>query len=164
MTGSARQNGNQRGKRDRSLALSLLVGLAAIVVGTFLPWLRSGTVDRNSYRAGDLLRRIEQLPAALGFLLNVWPFLSLACAAAAALVLLRIDWAGLTVAAVCAVVAGTTSGVVLVRGSSGLVRAISTGPLLSLIGSVLVFATVLVSVARIQLGLRRHSYPVWRGR
>jgi hypothetical protein len=134
------------------------------VAGTFLPWLRSGTVDRNSYRAGDVLRRIEQLPAVLGFLMEIWRFLPLACAVAAALVLLRIDWAGLTVAAVCAVVAGTSSAVVLVRGSSGLVRAVSTGPLLSLTGSALTFATVLFSATRIELPLRRRPYPVWRGR
>lgn len=142
----------------------LLAGLAAIVAGTFLPWLRSGTVDRNSYSAGDVLRRIEQLPSALGFLMDVWPFLSLACAAAAALALLRIDLAALAVAGVCAVVAGTTSAMVLVRGSSGLVRAVSTGPLVTLIGSVLVFVTVLVSATRIQLGVRRRAYPVWRDR
>lgn len=149
---------------DAALRSVLLAGLAAIVAGTFLPWLRSGTVDRNSYRAGDMLRRIEQLPTALGFLMDVWPFLSLACAGAAALVLLRIDRAALTAAGVCAVVAGTTSAVVLVRGSSGLVRAVPTGPLLTLTGSVLTFATVLVAVARIRLGLRRRPHPVWRGR
>ena len=142
----------------------LLAGLAAIVAGTFLPWLRSGTVERNSYRAGDVLRRIEQLPSALHFLMDVWPFLSLVCAAAAALALLGIDRAALTLAGLCAVVAGTTSAVVLLRGSQGLVRAVSTGPLVTLVGSVLIFATVLVSMARIQLGLGRRPYPIRRGR
>jgi hypothetical protein len=141
----------------------LVAGLAAIVAGTFLPWLRSGTVDRNSYSAGDALRRLTQLPSGLGFLMNVWPFLSLACAVAAALVLLHIDRAGLPIAAVCSVVAGATSAVVLVRGSSGLVRAVSTGPLVTLIGSVLVFVTVMLVAARIRLEFRRRVDPAWRG-
>lgn len=142
----------------------LVAGLAALLAGTFLPWLRSGTVERNSYSAGDVLRQIAQLPSALDFLMDVWPFLSLACAVAAALALLRIDLPALAVSGVCAVVAGATSGVVLVRGSSGLVRAVSTGPLVTLIGSVLVFVTVLVSSARIRREPRRLPQPVWRDR
>jgi hypothetical protein len=37
------------------------IGLVAIVIGTFLPWLRSGTQDRNSYQAGGAVAvlRIE---------------------------------------------------------------------------------------------------------
>jgi hypothetical protein len=138
-----------------SRLVAFVAGLAAVVAGTFLPWLRSGTVDRSSYSAGDVLRRIEALPTALGFLLDVWPFLSLACAAAAALAVLRVDRGALTVGAICAVTAGTTSAVVLVRGSTGLVRPVSTGPLVTLAGATVVFVTVLISLVRAYFRPRR---------
>jgi hypothetical protein len=138
-----------------SRLVAFVAGLAAVVAGTFLPWLRSGTVDRSSYSADDVLRRIEALPTALGFLLDVWPFLSLACAAAAALAVLRVDRAALTVGAICAVTAGTTSAVVLVRGPTGLVRPVSTGPLVTLAGATVVFVTVLISLVRAYFRPRR---------
>lgn len=124
-----------------------------IVVGTFLPWLRSGTVDRNSYAAGDALRRVEHLPAALGAVLDGWPFLSIVCAVAAALALLGLRRWAFALGALCAVVAGAVSAVVLVRGSGGLVRAASTGPAVTLTGAGLISVSVVISVA-----------PVWFGR
>lgn len=117
------------------------------MAGTFLPWLRSGTVERNSYAAGDALRRVEHLPAALGALLDGWPFLSFLCAVAAALLLLGARGWALGLGAFCAVVAGAVAGVVLARGSGGLVRAESTGPVVTLTGVGLISVSVILSVA-----------------
>ena len=52
------------------------VGLVTIVLGTFLPWLRSGTHERNSYQAGGAVRRLVEPSATVDHLLALWPFIS----------------------------------------------------------------------------------------
>jgi hypothetical protein len=121
----------------------LVAGLVVMVIGTFLPWLRSGRVDRNSYAAGDALRRLEKLPAAVGYLLDAWPFLALLCAlAAAAAVLNRMPIAAVA-GVVAAAVAGSVSGYVIARASGSLVRPVFFGPITTLTGSCVVLVTVL---------------------
>jgi O-antigen/teichoic acid export membrane protein len=71
------------GSSRAAVALGL-AGLVLEVVGTFLPWLRSGTSLRNSYAAGGALRRLLHVPGAVDALLAAWPALGLVCAAAVA--------------------------------------------------------------------------------
>jgi hypothetical protein len=127
------------------------------VVGTFLPWLRSGTVDRNSYAAGDALSQVEHLPSAL---LATWPYLSILCALAAALALVGARRWAFGLGAFCAIAAGVVSVVVLVRGSSGLVRAVSTGPGVTLIGVGVISVSVVISLAPVASRQRRLARPV----
>src|SRR5882757_5448458 len=56
-------------------------GLVTLVVGTFLPWLRSGEVRRNSYTSFGLLRRLIGFPGPAEPLLRAWPLLGAVCAA-----------------------------------------------------------------------------------
>lgn len=131
----------------------LVAGLVAVVIGTFLPWLRSGRVDRNSYAAGDALRQLEKLPTAVGYLLDAWPFLALLCAlAAAAAVLNRMPVAAVA-GGVAAAVAGSVSGYVIARASGSLVRPVFSGPITTLTGSCVVLVTVLTSL----VGTRSNS-------
>ena len=57
------------------------LGLGVMVVGTFLPWLGSGTARRNSYAAGGAVRRLLTLSTPLHDMLAGWPLLGLAAAA-----------------------------------------------------------------------------------
>ena len=53
-----------------------LIGLLAVVAGTFLPWLTSGGVQRNSYAVLGIVRRLRFVdggPAATA--ISLWPLL-----------------------------------------------------------------------------------------
>lgn len=133
---------------SRTIAAGLgLTGLVAIVVGTFLPWLRSGQTHRNSYQTGGAIKQVLGLPGPLDTALSVWPFLGLACGGVIALFALGLH----RLAAVTALIAGLCSGavavgVLTVDGSTFAVPE-NSGPAVTLIGaiSVLGAATVLLS-------------------
>ena len=61
------------------------VGLVVLLIGTFLPWLRSGRNGRNSYQAGGAVRRLIGTSGLVDSLLALWPLVGLACAAVVAL-------------------------------------------------------------------------------
>lgn len=124
-----------------------IAGLVVTVVGTFLPWLHSGTATRSSYAAGGAARRLLGLDGALGAALVAWPFLGLACAVAAALLLLGRLVAGAALALVCALVAGAAAVVVLGRDAGGLVGPAGLGPGVTLAGAVLTALAALVAFA-----------------
>ena len=49
-------------------------GAALTLIGTFLPWLSSGTVPRSSYQIFDLVERLGFSPdGAIGWALRLWP-------------------------------------------------------------------------------------------
>lgn len=130
----------------------LILGLGAIVVGTFLPWMHSGTATRNSYQAGGLARRVLQVPAWLNTALYVWPFTALAAAAVAALLVM--GWTatagglGLVLSAGCSVVTiGTLS-----LGGTEAVSPAAVGPVITLSGAVVVLAssTLLLAASKIE--------------
>lgn len=54
------------------------VGAAVTLLGTFLPWLRSGSVDRSSYEIFDLVERLGFSPNGLvAWTLRLWPLVPL---------------------------------------------------------------------------------------
>ncbi len=112
--------------------------MPAIVVGSFLPWLQSGTVRKNSYQlAGYGDRRSEStLPADL--LMRAWPLLGVLCAVTVVLVLVRRHRAaavlsvGIAFFAVLAVGAGLSTGLSL---ESARIQVRWEGPLVTLGGA-----------------------------
>ena len=56
----------------------VVIGATVMLVGTFLPWLRSGSVDRSSY---DLIELVDRLGYASGgamdLALTLWPIVPL---------------------------------------------------------------------------------------
>ncbi len=59
-------------------AASITVGGAVAVAGSFLPWLRSGAVDRSSYEIFDLIDRLGFSPdGAVGWAVRLWPLVPL---------------------------------------------------------------------------------------
>jgi hypothetical protein len=134
-----------------------VAGIALLIAGTFLPWLRSGDVRRNSYEAGGALRVLVDLPGLLDAGVRAWPFIGLWCAAAVAAFVLGAR----RTAAALGLLAGALGGVVAIatlhaRGT-GLVAATRSGPIVTLIGSVLVFGASLSLGTRASAPTRRSS-------
>lgn len=133
----------------RSLHAALgLGGLLTIVLGTFLPWLRSGDAQRNSYQTGGMLRRLLGLHGPAEVMLSVWPFVALLCAGVVALFAVGLR----RVAAATSLIAAAASGAVAVTALqvSGTTFAmpVRLGPLVTLVGAVsLASAATLVLAA-----------------
>jgi len=121
----------------------LCAGPAVLVVGTFLPWLRSGRATRNSYATDGAVRRLLDVDGFAGAALQAWPFVSLLCAAAVALVLLGRTGLGAVLAAVAALAAGPVAGWALGAQSRGLLHAATAGPAVTLAGAIMTAAGVL---------------------
>jgi hypothetical protein len=60
--------------QQRAGAITVTVGAAVVLVGTFLTWLRSGAIDRTSYDVFDLVDRLGFSKGDLvGWALRLWP-------------------------------------------------------------------------------------------
>jgi hypothetical protein len=123
-------------------------GLAVAVLGTFLPWFFSGSVERNSYQAVNLADRLDLLrdPFA-GAALHVWigvPLLSCVCVA---LLVLGFRRTGATITTLLAISVGTVALLASVHASSGpgLVGISATGPVTTLTGASLALVGALGS-------------------
>lgn len=126
-------------------------GLAAVGAGTFLPWVRSGNVLRDSYQSIALIRTIKVLDGSpLALILDAWtlliPVITL-CVVAYALGFRR---SAATISGVVAIISGTVAGsATVVSGGEGVRLGISSiGPVTTLIGSVMTLAGVVGIFAR----------------
>jgi hypothetical protein len=122
------------------------LGLVGIVVGTFLPWLASGSARRNSYAAGGAVHRLLTLSRALDDLLRLWPLLGLVAALALAAVVLGHPVVGLSLGMIAAVVAGSCAVAVLTVHPSRYLHVVREGPLTTLAGAMLLALTGLISL------------------
>ena len=120
------------------------VGLLILVVGTFLPWLRSGTAERTSYAADGEVRHLLDLRGLSGAVLMVWPFVSLLCALALGLLILRLTRTGLALSALCALAVGLVCVRILHTGSTMVIGVAAIGPGVTLAGCVVVLGAALV--------------------
>lgn len=135
------------------------IGAAAVVVlvvGTFLPWIRSGRVQRNSYEiAGVGVRRLDA-GSAVTHLLQAWPFLGPLWAVVVILVILGRRRIAAAVALVLAVLTGLVAlgGLVLaVRLDTTMLGGTVLGPAVTLIGA------IGVAVAGVGMLRRRPRQP-----
>ncbi len=129
----------------RRAVASLVVmcaGLVVLVVGTFLPWLSSGSVERNSFAADASVRTLLDVHGAAGTALRSWPGVIVLAAAAVALVALDLPRPAMAVAAAVALVAGGLSIAVLVRSTHGLVHLDRLGPAVTVLGCGLTWAAI----------------------
>lgn len=117
-------------------------GLVCIVVGTFLPWLRSGSHTRNSYGADGAARRLLGVHGVGAVLLSIWPFVVLACAAALAAMVLGWRVIAAVIAALAAVGAAAGAITMLTAGHSAVLQPADAGPIVTLVGSVTVVTAV----------------------
>ncbi len=138
------------GQRDAIARGVAVLGLVVVVVGTFLPWLRSGHATRNSYRASGTIRRIIHPPGPLGVLFTVWPLLAVAAAAAIALLVLRMRRLGALIGLLTALLAGGAAFEAVRSASSAYAAVVTSGPTATLIGAglIIVAAPVCFVTAR----------------
>lgn len=128
-------------------------GLIALVVGTFLPWLRSGESQRNVYRAGGALRRLLHVHGVAAFGLDVLPFLGLWCAAVAVAYAFGYRRTGCVGALLVAAVGLSVAVGALTADGNGFVTAQPTGPIVTIVGSALLVSAVTVLLLPGRAGL-----------
>lgn len=126
-------------------AVLTAAGLVTVAVGTFLPWVISGEVLRDSYESIAVIRSIRVLDdSPLALVLDAWVALipaSTLCVVAYALGFRR---SAATVSGVVAIISGTVAGAATVVSGGEEVRLgiASTGPTTTLIGAVVTLAGV----------------------
>lgn len=113
-------------------------GVVTVATGTFLPWLRSGVVLRNSYQAAEALRPLVRgLPAAA---LTAWPAVLPLCGLCVAAYALGLSRTTAGTAALLAAATAATAAFVLSTEPSSLIAAVRTGPITTLAGAALLLA------------------------
>lgn len=110
-------------------ALVVFTGSGALLLlGTFLPWLRSGSTTRSSYALVGLIDRLDIAPGgAAALAITAWPFVPLLVTTA----VVAAWWGRSTTALVVAVVAALYAGgiaAVLAVGSAGTPITVGIGP------------------------------------
>lgn len=128
-----------------------------IVAGTFLPWLRSGAVTRNSYEAAGAIRDVLDPGPLTDAALRIWPAVSLACALAVALFALGLRTLSLVLVVLLAVVAVAAAVGTLAGGASGTVAVAPAGPAVTLGGGAIALIAATIPALRNirRTGLRR---------
>ncbi|HVV24227.1 MAG TPA: hypothetical protein VHF06_32630 [Pseudonocardiaceae bacterium] len=123
------------------------IGLVVLVAGTFLPWLRSGSVLRDSYQSAGALRDlVGGTPAVV---LGAWLFVIPACGLCVALYALRLRRVSAGLSCLVSAVVGTAAGLVVVQGTDpgSLIGPAATGPAVTLIGATVALAGAIAVLA-----------------
>jgi hypothetical protein len=135
----------------RRIAVSLCcAGLVLQVTGTFLPWLQSGSVIRNSYQTVSIARRLTALgDGVLGAATAAWPAVGIGAALCVATYITGARRTGLVGVLLLSVVVGTVAALamVLLPGSESTIRVIVVGPIVTLGGAVLALVGALTLFA-----------------
>jgi hypothetical protein len=125
--------------------VATLGGLVALV-GTFLPWLRSGTRDRSSYEIFSLVDRLGiSQSSVVGWGVRLWPVVPFLLVLAVTLQWFPRRLIGGTAVLVTVVYAGVVSNEVRSASSNSLIT-IQTGPLVTLVGVVILAAGALGAI------------------
>lgn len=121
------------------------VGAVVAAVGTFLPWLRSGTRRRNSYEIFSLVDRLGfSRSSAVGWGLRLWPIVPLVLVLAVTLQWFPRKWVSGGSAMVAVVYAGGVAAAVESAPATSLI-AVEYGPWVTLAGLVVLTAGALVN-------------------
>jgi hypothetical protein len=125
--------------------VATLGGLVALV-GTFLPWLRSGTRDRSSYEIFSLVDRLGiSQSSVVGWGVRLWPVVPFLLVLAVTLQWFPRKWIGGIAVLVTVVYAGVVSNEVRSASSNSFIT-IETGPLVTLVGVVILAAGALAAI------------------
>lgn len=122
------------------LAVLTSAGLAVIVLGSFLPWSRSGNVPRNSYESAGLADHFALVDSDfLAVTLRAWIAIPALGALCVALLVVRLDRTAGALSLIVSTLAGTPAGILAVQASdpAGLVGIAPAGPITSLAGSII---------------------------
>jgi hypothetical protein len=125
--------------------MATLGGLVALV-GTFLPWLRSGTRDRSSYEIFSLVDRLGiSQSSVVGWGVRLWPVVPLLLVLAVTLLWFPRRWIGGAAVLVAVAYAGVVSIAVRSASSNSLIT-IENGPVVTLVGALILGAGALTTV------------------
>jgi hypothetical protein len=115
-------------------------GLLLIAVGTFLPWVVSGSVLRDSYQSISVIRAIKAVEGnPLELVLDAWTMIIPVITVCVVGYALGFRRTAATISTILAIICGTISGTAtVVSGGEGITLGIAgTGPTTMLIGAVL---------------------------
>lgn len=132
-------------------------GLAIVLAGTFLPWLRSGDALRDSYQSVDVLRVQPTPPSGpVGVLLYAWLAVIPLCAISVALYALRARRVAALVACLIGVLGLVTAALALLNAGdpAEAVGFSRTGPIVTLCGAAAALVGGIVVVRGRQSGVR----------
>src|SRR4051794_8768325 len=118
-------------------------GALLALVGTFLPWLRSGTRRRNSYEIFSLVERLGISQSSLvGFGVRLWPVVPFLLVLGVSLLWFAPRWPAPVVVAGTVLYAGAVS-ITVNRASTHSLVTIENGPVVTICGlAVLMLGTV----------------------
>ena len=129
--------------------IATLGGLVALV-GTFLPWLRSGTRDRSSFEIFSLVDRLGISQSSLvGWGVRLWPVVPLLLVLAVTLLWFPRKWFGGATVLVAVAYAGVVSIAVRSASSNSLIT-IERGPTVTLVGVVILAAGAVITAVLIR--------------
>ncbi|WP_143446102.1 hypothetical protein [Kibdelosporangium aridum] len=141
-------------------AAGAAVGLGLVVLGTFLAWVRSGTAYYTSYQSLGILRHLGALDIVpqLRVLFDVWFAVIPTAAITIAMYALRLRRTAAVLAVILALLMGTISGAAAVQGDDkdGLIGIASTGPVVTLAGSVLGLAGAVIVLVTQRKRVKQH--------
>jgi hypothetical protein len=123
------------------------VGIAVLVLGTFLPWLRSGRATRNSYEAIGAVRRLVHPAGVLDELFRSWPLLGAVCALAVAVHVLGLRVLGSAIGVLASLAGGAGAVAALAARDNAYASVIETGPAVTIAGAAIVLISVGVDLA-----------------
>ena len=117
------------------------------LVGTFLPWLRSGTRGRSSYEIFSLVDRLGiSQSSVVGWGVRLWPVMPFLLVLAVTLEWFPRRWMTGVVTAVAVVYAGVVSVAVMSASSNSLIKT-ESGPVVTVVGVVILGAASLACAA-----------------
>lgn len=119
------------------------LGLLAVVVGSFLPWVRSGEVLRSSFEVTGLVGRFGPRDIVLlEVALTAWIAVPLVCVVCLGLYAVGLVRTGAGITTIVALLAGTVGAATYVVGSggSGAVSVVAAGPITTCLGGVVALA------------------------
>lgn len=120
--------------------VTVSVGAAVALLGTFLPWLRSGSRRRSSYEIFSLVDRLGISPSsAIGWGVRLWPLVPLLLIATVTLHWFPKQWFTGPVTTCAVAYGGVVSGALQAAPSTGFI-AVEHGAVVTLAGSLLAAA------------------------
>ncbi len=134
-------------------AVLTALGLVTVAVGTFLPWVRSGSVLRDSYQSIAVIRTIKVVDGSpLSLVLDAWTLLIPAITVCVVLYALGLRRSAGTISVLVAIISGTVAGAATVVSGGEEIRLgiASFGPVTTTVGAVV----ALVGVVGIFAGRR----------
>jgi hypothetical protein len=117
-----------------------------VVVGSFLPWLHSGTRSRNSYATDGAVRRLLGVSRPGDWALVAWPYVGLACGAAIAALLIGLPRVAAGIGLVAAAGAAVAAITMLTADRAATIRPAFAGPIVTLVGSLVVVVAITIYV------------------